>query len=285
MAAYLPGPELHKYLTNCNSDTYSVPFTFTAWLQHWKYSAAFKRGTFLEMSLADLNLALETIVLALKDSGVSTQCNFPSVYGMIITQGVNFYASPIFQSLLTQLCLIREDALLNMYGMCPRVGGQLLFKRIEIEAYLKTFWKSAFDKLLSVGPELFLNLTDALKKAFSPNLHLSLWMGLKTPQFYLPGTDKTLSLSLSEEYPDACISYRTLLSFPRLVNVHDWSLSFASVLSLEQEEASGRFIYCLKTLLLLGIIRGLKKKSSKRTIPDFVERCNLGDSLEFEDNV
>ena len=273
---------MHKYLTNCNSDTYSIPFTFASWLQHLKYSAAFKIGPSLDIPLADLNSAFETIILALKESGVSTQSNFSSIYGLVITQGTNFFTSPIYQTLLAQLCLIREDALLNIYGMCPK-SGQLLHKRSDIEAYLNIFWKSAFDKLISINSELFLNLTDAVKKAFSPNLHLSLWIGLKTPQFYLPGTDKALSLTLSKEYPDICISYRTLLSFPRLVNVHDWSSSFASVLSLEQEEASGRFIYCLKALFLIGIIKRLKK--AKQAIPDFVERCNLGDSLDFEDNV
>jgi hypothetical protein len=247
-----------------------------------KYSAAFKIGPFLDIPLGELNAAFETIILALKESGVNAQSNFSSIYGLIITLGDNFYSSPIYQTLLAQLCLIREDALLNIYGMCPK-SGQLLYKRSDIEAYFKIFWKSAFDKLISFKPELFLNLTDALKKAFSPSLHLSLWTGLKTPQFYLPGTDKFLSFTLSKEYPDICISYRTLLSFPRLVNVYDWSSSFASVLSLVLEEASGRFIYCLKALFLVGIIKRLKK--AKQIIPDFVERCNLGDSLDFEDNV
>jgi hypothetical protein len=280
MTCLLPGPELHKYLTNSISTSYSIPYTFAGVLQHLKYSAAFSKGTSPDINLTDLNVAFETILAALKESGVSSQNNFSSLYGMIITQGSDFYSGSTYTSLLAQLCLIREDTLLKLYGMCPRTG-ELLFRRSEIEAHLKGFWKSTFDKLFSLGSESFLNLTDALKKAFSPNIHLSIWTGLKTPQFYLPGTEKTLSLTLSQEYPDICISYRTLLSFPRVVNVHDWASSFASVLSLDLERVSGRFIYCVKAFLLMGIVKRLKK--AKQAVPDFVERCNLGDSLDFDE--
>ena len=261
---YLPGLDLFRYLTNSTGEEYRIPFTFSQILQHIKYAVMYNP----EVSISEdknFSILLETLVMAVHGLGGNSQKhNMASIYGLVLSRR-DFIASAFFRSVTSQLYILKRDLVLTIAG---RLGVTT-----NVELGITKKWEEAILGIPSDSS--FLNGVAQLKKAFTPNLHLSLWSALKTPQMYLPGSN--LPTALTKEYPDVCIAYRTLLAFPRLVNVHDWANVFASVLGhADLGECAGRFLHALKCLLLVGVIRNKSKKA-----PDFIERCNLGDACPY----
>lgn len=214
----------------------------------------------------DIQLLIETLIIALQGLN-NQQHSFGSIYGLVLSRR-EFILSSFFRSITSQLYIMKRDVVMTIANRLS-----LSVPNGQLEAAITKKWETM---ILGIPPEAnFLGRVENLKKAFTPNFHLSLWAALKTPQMYLPGTEH-IPTSLSKEYPDVCIAYRTLLSFPRIVNVHDWAGTFASVLGfIEISDCVGRFLYALKCLLLVGVIRN----KTKKVVPDFVERCNLGDTF------
>jgi hypothetical protein len=265
---YLPSLELFKYLTNATGEDYRIPFTFFQILQHLKYAAMYSNHS-SDDGKGVITPLIESLLIALQN--LNQRHSFAAIYGLVLARK-EFIVSNFFRSITSQLYIMKRDVLISIAGLLFSAASPLP-AQIQLEAAITKKWE---ELILSIPPEAsFLNGVNKLKKAFTPNFHLSLWSALKTPQAYLPCE---LPAGLSREYPDVCIAYRTLLSFPRLVNVHDWAGTFASVLGFtEVTQCSGRFLYSLKCLLLVGVIRNKIKK----VIPDFVERCNLGDACQF----
>lgn len=228
-----------------------------------------------------VGILIETLLLALQSNVLSedgAKHSFASVYGQILDKR-NFVASPFFRSITSQLYIVRRDILgtiasrLNLIVPPQQLNGT--GKNFQIESLISKKWE---EMVFAIPQDTLLGGVEHVMKAFTPNVHLSLWCALKTPQMYLP--DSKLPASLCKDYPDVCIAYRALLSFPRVVNVHDWAMVFASVLGfsdLDDASCTGRFLYALRCLLLVGVVRS----KSKREVPDFVERCNLGDACQF----
>lgn len=216
-----------------------------------------------------MNILIVTLLLALQGLGGVQRHSFASIYGLVLTRR-DFVSSSFFRSITSQLYILKRDILVSLANKLHPLPSTAS----SLEAAVTKKWEEI---VLAIPPETaFLGKVENLKKAFTPNFHLSLWTALKTPQAYLPGVE--LPSGLSSKYPDVCIAYRTLLSFPRLVNVHDWAGAFASVLGVSEiTECAGRFLYALRCLLLVGVVRN----KAKKIVPDFVERCNLGDVCQF----